>query len=246
MSIIESIAGACKELKLSRNILNNMQKIEEKDRYQFILQLFEAEIHYRSDNHRQRNIKNASFYTMKSFSDFVYEGIQLPSDFGISDIESVDFIKRKENLIFYGNSGTGKSHLATAIGINACMKDMCVGFYRTAGLVNKLVEARKEGQLDKFFRKLSKMDLLICDEWGYVPLDMVGGQLLFQVISERYETKSLIITTNLEFSKWVNIFYDQEMTAAMIDRLVHHSHLLIFERESWRLKHSLVNKKNSQ
>jgi len=83
-----------------------------------------------------------------------------------------------------------------------------------------LLEARQQGALDKLFRKLSKLDLIICDEWGYVPLDMVGGQLLFQVISECYETKSLIITTNLEFSKWVNIFYDQEMTAAMIDRLV--------------------------
>ena len=125
------------------------------------------------------------------------------------------------------------------------MEDMKVGFYRTAGLVNKLLEARQERELEKFFRKLSKLDLIICDEWGYVPLDKEGGQLLFQVISDCYETKSLIITTNLEFSKWVNIFYDQEMTAAMIDRLIHHSHLLLFQGESWRLKHSLANKKKS-
>ena len=125
------------------------------------------------------------------------------------------------------------------------MEDMKVGFFRTAGLVNKLLEARRERELEKFFRKLFKLDLIICDEWGYVPLDKEGGQLLFQVISDCYETKSLIITTNLEFSKWVNIFYDQEMTAAMIDRLIHHSHLLLFQGESWRLKHSLVNQKNS-
>ena len=245
MSVIESVAEACKELKLSRNIVDNMQKIQEEDRYKFLLQLFQLEIQHRADNRRHRNIKSAGFYNMKSFSDYVYDDIELPSGLSVADMESAEFVRRKENLILYGNSGTGKSHLATAIGIKACMEDMRVGFYRTAGLVNKLLEARQQGVLDKLFRKLSKLDLIICDEWGYVPLDMVGGQLLFQVISECYETKSLIITTNLEFSKWVNIFYDQEMTAAMIDRLVHHSHLLIFQGESWRVKHSLVNKKNS-
>lgn len=245
MSVIESVAKACKELKLSRNIVENMQQIEAEDKYKFLLQLFQLEIQHRADNRKQRNIQSAGFYNIKGFSDYVYDDIEVPSGLSVADMESVEFIRRKENLILYGNSGTGKSHLATAIGVKACMEDMSVGFYRTAGLVNKLIEARQQGTLDKFFRKLSKLDLIICDEWGYVPLDMVGGQLLFQVISECYETKSLIITTNLEFSKWVNIFYDHEMTAAMIDRLVHHSHLLVFHGESWRVKNSLVNKKNS-
>ena len=245
MSVIEAVETACKELKLSKNIVNNMQKLKETDNQEFLLKLFQLEIKYRAENRKHRNIKLASFYTMKSFSGYIYDDITLPVGLTVEDIEAVKFIKRKENFILYGNSGTGKTHLATAIGIKACMEDMKVGFFRTAGLVNKLLEARKERELEKFFRKLSKLDLIICDEWGYVPLDKEGGQLLFQVISDCYETKSLIITTNLEFSKWVNIFYDQEMTAAMIDRLIHHSHLLLFQGESWRLKHSLVIQKNS-
>jgi DNA replication protein DnaC len=245
MSIIEEVGKACRELKLGRNIIYNMQKIEETDKVAFLLKLFQLEIKHRAEKRRQYNIKLAGFHSMKSFSDYIYDDITLPAGLTVSEIESVEFIKRKENLILYGNSGTGKTHLATAIGIKACMEDMLVGFYRTAGLVNKLLEAKQRKELEKFFKKLSKLDLLICDEWGYVPLDKEGGQLLFQVISDYYETKSLIITTNLEFSKWVNIFYDQEMTAAMIDRLVHHSHLLIFQGESWRFKHALVNRKNS-
>jgi DNA replication protein DnaC len=245
MSTVELIASACKELKLGKSIVNNMSKIEESDREKFLLRLLEMEIQNRAENRIQRNIKSAGFFTMKSFSDYEYDEVELPANLTVEDIETVEFIRRKENLILYGNSGTGKTHLATAIGIRACIKDMRVGFYRTAGLVNKLLEYRGKGELDKFFKKLSKLDLIICDEWGYVPLDKVGGQLLFQIISDCYETNSLIITTNLEFSKWVNIFYDQEMTAAMIDRLVHHSHLVMFNGDSWRIKNALINKKNS-
>jgi DNA replication protein DnaC len=244
-STVEMISAACRELKLGQGIVNNMSKIEERDREKFLLRLLEMEIKNRAEKRRERNIKSAGFFTMKSFSDYEYKDVELPANLPVKDIETVEFVRRKENLILYGNSGTGKTHLATAIGIKACMEDMRVGFYRTAGLVNKLLESREKGELDKFFKKLSKLDLIICDEWGYVPLDKVGGQLLFQVISDCYETKSLIITTNLEFSKWVNIFYDQEMTAAMIDRLVHHSHLIIFKGESWRIKNALINKKNS-
>jgi len=227
-------------IKLGRNIIYNMQKIEETDKAAFLLKLFQLEIKHRREKRRQYNIKLAGFYSMKSFSDYIYDDITLPAGLTVSEIESVEFIKRKENLILYGNSGTGKTHLATAIGIKACMEDMLVGFYRTAGLVNKLLEAKQRKELEKFFKKLSKLDLLICDEWGYVPLEREGAQLLFQVISDCYEKRSVIITTNLEFSRWVGIFYDEQMTAAMIDRLVHHSHLMIFDGQSYRMRDSLM------
>ncbi len=107
-------------------------------------------------------------------------------------------------------------------------------------MVNKLADLKKTGSLQKFLQELSKTDLLICDEWGYVPLDRDGSRLLFEVISECYEQRSVIITTNLEFSRWVSIIYDEQMTAAIIDRLVHHSYLIMFEGESWRMKHSLM------
>jgi DNA replication protein DnaC len=135
--------------------------------------------------------------------------------------------------------------MATAIGVEACMQGKKVRFYKTAALVNELIAAKANGTLLQLLKKLSKIDLLICDEWGYIPFDAEGSQLLFQVIADCYEKRSLIITTNIEFSKWNGIFYDDQLTAALIDRLVHHSHLIIFGRESWRLKHSLMKQSNN-
>jgi len=106
--------------------------------------------------------------------------------------------------------------------------------------VNRLSEAKKEGKLGKLVTSLGKLDLLICDEWGYVPLDREAAQLLFQIISDSYEQRSVIITTNLEFSRWVGIFYDEQMTAAMIDRLIHHGYLLLFDGPSNRVRESLM------
>jgi len=158
----------------------------------------------------------------------------------VADLKEANFISKKKNLILYGNVGTGKTHLATAIGVEACKQGRIVRFFRTAALVNLLNDAQRKGELGQLLKKLSKAELLICDEWGYVPLDRDGSKLLFQVISECYEQRSVIITTNLEFSKWVNIFYDEQLTAALIDRLVHHSYLLIFDGQSYRIKNSLM------
>lgn len=115
-----------------------------------------------------------------------------------------------------------------------------VKFFRTAALVNHLTEQKTKGNLSKTLKQMSKLDLLILDEWGYVPLEQDGARLLFQVISECYEKRSLILTTNLEFSKWVTIFYDEQMTAAIIDRIVHHGHMIVFGGTSKRLKGALM------
>lgn len=243
MSAIEEITSCCKELRLSGNIVENIKKIKETDNELFLLRLFNLELDYRRRNRQLRNIKNAGFYALKGFANYVFDDIKLPDALNVDDIIAGNFISNKQNLIMYGNPGTGKTHLATAIGHAACRRDMKVGFFRTAGLVNKLLEAKRKNEFEKFLKKLAKLDLIIADEWGYVPLDKEGSQLLFHVISECYERKSLIITTNLEFSRWVNIFYDKDMTTAMIDRLVHHSHLLIFDGDSWRVKNSLISHK---
>ncbi|MHB8292942.1 MAG: IS21-like element helper ATPase IstB [bacterium] len=240
MSIINEIELTCKKLKLGKNISDNIKKIELTDKYEFILKVLELEVERRELERRARNISSAGFYSIKTLSDYIFEDIKFPEILSKEDIKTVNFIKDKENIIMYGNPGTGKTHLAAALGLEACRKDLKVGFYRTSALVNKLIEAKKAQELGKLINKLSKLDMLILDEWGYVPLDREGAQLLFQVISDCYEVRSIIITTNLEFSKWITIFYDKEMTAAIIDRLVHHSHLLLFEGESFRVKHSLI------
>jgi DNA replication protein DnaC len=116
----------------------------------------------------------------------------------------------------YGNVGTGKTFLSIALGVEACKKGIETKFFRTAALVNKLSKTKKSGTLSAFLKKIIKAELIICDEWGYVPLDRTGAQLLFKVISECYERRTLIINTNIEFSRWVNVFYDEQMTGANI------------------------------
>lgn len=240
--MIKRIEENCKKLKLGRTVAENIKKIDLTDKYEFILRLLEMEVEHRDIQRRTRNIVSAGFYAVKTMDDYVFGDITLPDMLNIDDLKSLKFIKNRENLIMYGNPGTGKTHLGTALGVEACKMDFKTGFFRTASLVNKLTEAKKANELGRLYNKLSRLDLLILDEWGYVPLDKEGSRLLFQIISDCYETRSVIITTNLEFSKWINIFYDKEMTAAMIDRLIHHSHLLLFEGESYRVKNSLIRK----
>ena len=142
--------------------------------------------------------------------------------------------------MLFGPVGVGKTHLAIAAGVKACKMGLKTRFYTVTGLVLKLAEARKSGTLERLIREQQGLDLLILDEWGYVPIDKEGSQLLFRVISDSYENKSLILTTNIEFSKWGSLFTDTQMAAAMIDRLVHHGHLLIFEGPRYRMEHALM------
>lgn len=234
------IAECCKILKLSHNIVDNSKNITAGNHEEFLLKLLKLEIEHRWDSRYNRLIKKAGFLSIKSFSGFDFSEVKLPSDLPPEELKRCDFILQQQNIIMYGNVGTGKTHLATAIGIEACKAGKNVGFYRVATLVNMLSEAKKEGKLSSLIKKVTNTDLLICDEWGYVPMDREGCQILFQIISECYERRSLIITTNLEFGKWVNVFYDEQMTAAMIDRLIHHSRLIVFDGQSYRMKNSKI------
>ncbi len=236
----EDISDYCRKLRLSRNFVNNSAVVEKTSTQEYLLEILRLECEYREKLKIERLIKTAGFYNRKRFCDFCFDEVKLPSDVTPGYLKEGRFIEEVKNLILYGNVGTGKTHLATAIGIEACNRGMKVGFYRTANLVNQLSDAKKAGNLSKLFNNLRKLDLLICDEWGYVPMDRASAQILFQVISDSYERRSVIITTNLEFSRWVGIFYDEQMTAAMIDRLVHHSYLLLFDGQSNRVRDSLM------
>jgi DNA replication protein DnaC len=234
------IAECCRRLRLSKNIAEISDQVEADSYQEYLLKVLKQEVAYRETTRKNRLVKQAGFYNLKTFDGYSFDEIRLPTELSIADLKEVNFVRQQKNLIFYGNVGTGKTHLATAIGIEACNRGLSVRFFRTAALVNQLSDAQKKGELNKLLKQLAKADLLICDEWGYVPLDRDGSKLLFQVISDRYEQRSVIITTNLEFSKWVNIFYDEQMTAAMIDRLVHHSYLLLFDGQSYRIRNSLM------
>lgn len=241
MNSEELIKHYCKELRLGSSFYENYSKIQATDFGDFLAQILKREAEHRELMTRNRNLKSAGFDVIKTFEDYVFKDIQVPQAIDIDDLKAGGFIDKLENLVLYGPVGTGKSHMATAVGVAACSRGKRVKFFRTAALVNQLSEAKAKGELKRFMRQIEKTDLLICDEWGYVPFEKEGSQLLFQVISECYEKRSVIITTNLEFSKWNGIFYDEKLTSAIIDRLVHHSHLLVFNGPSYRLTHSTMN-----
>lgn len=240
MSNDELIKSYCKELRLGKNIYENYKRIEALDHTDFLIQLLKQEIEHREITRRNRNLKAASFDVIKTFENYSFEGVQIPQSISIENMKNASFIDKNENIIMYGPVGVGKTHLAVAIGVSACFNGKKVKFFKTASLVNQLHEEKSKGNLKKFMKEIEKADLLICDEWGFVPFEIEGSQLLFQIISEGYERRSIIITTNLEFSKWNSIFYDEKLTSAIIDRLVHHSHLLIFSRESYRITNSMM------
>ena len=238
-AVRERIAACCSRLRL-RRLTDHLDEVRATEPEAFLLELLESEVAHRDGTRIDRAIKMAGFYTPKYLSDFIFDEVTLPAAVTPSSLERLTFVDDRHNMILYGNVGTGKTHLATALGIAACKKGYKVQFWRTAAMVNHLIRIYDGGDLQPFLKQLEKLDLLILDEWGYVPVHRDGAQLLFQVISACYEKRSLILTTNLEFSKWVNIFFDEAMTTAIIDRLVHHSHLLIFDGESHRVKTSLM------
>ena len=216
----ESIQASCRSLFLTSAIPDLVNAEGTMKQVEFLDISLRKEITTREENRKERLVKRAKFPIYKTFDDYEYRCVKLPPALSREELENVDFIKEKNNLVLYGPVGIGKTHMAIAVGVNACIKGYKVRFFTVTELVLKLAEAR--------------------DEWGYVPVDRDGSQLLFRVISDSYESKSLLLTTNLEFSKWGGIFTDDQMAAAMIDRLVHHGHLILFEGNSYRMEHALM------
>jgi len=230
----------CKELRIGTVISEEYHNIEAETHEEFLVKLLEISVTDRDTRRKNRLLKQASFDMIKTFENYDFQDVEIPDNISVEDVKKGNFIEKQENLILYGPVGTGKTHLATAIGVNACRNGKKVKFFRTAVLVNELIEAQKREMLNPYLKKLEALDLLICDEWGYIPLDSNGAQLLFQVVASCYEKRSVIITTNLEFGRWDGIFYDKKMTSAIIDRLIHHSYLIMFTGESYRLRNSTI------
>ena len=232
------------ELMMRQVKLGDMAKGWRSVRYenteQYVTELLKLELQEREANRINRMVKTAGFRVLKTLDDFVWgSAIQLPSGLSAAYMEELGFLPPKENLIFMGTVGTGKTHLATAIALKACQEGRRVRFYTAASLANILLERNNKGTLNNYLSTLKKVELIVIDEVGFVPLHKDAAELLFQVISDCYEQRSLIITSNLEFSQWNTVFGDNRLTAALVDRLIHHSHIVIFSGESYRLTQSM-------
>jgi DNA replication protein DnaC len=210
---------------------------------QYLLRLTELEVAARSANVLKARIKAASFPALKDFDTYDFTAQPSLSKPKVLELANGEWIDRHFNICMIGNSGTGKTHLATALGLAACRRGRRVRFFTAAGLVNRLEEAQKQYQLDRFLDLLERADLLIVDELGYLSFSRAGAELLFQVFADRYERKSLLITSNLPFGDWVQVFHGERMTAALLDRLTHQCHIFEMNGESYRFRESMKAKK---
>jgi DNA replication protein DnaC len=210
---------------------------------QYLLRLTELEVAARAGNAMQARIRHADFPVLKDLDTFDFTAVPSLNKPKLLELARGEWITQRSNVCFIGSPGTGKTHMATALGLAACRQGKRVRFYTAAALVTRLEEAQKQYQLDRVLAQLDRTDLLICDELGYLSFSRAGAELLFQVFADRYERKSLLITSNLAFSDWGQVFQGERMTAALLDRLTHRCHIFEMNGESFRFRESMKSKK---
>lgn len=235
----EKLEELCHSLRLP-HLLKVMEKEENKENEAFLVELFAYELSCREEVRMKHLEKTAKLPSKKNLATFDWhDQIKLPTEQTKGELVSLAFIGQAENAVFVGSPGTGKSHLAVALGRKACSEGIETRFWRVSELVAELEKQWKNRELEAFKQRFNKVKVVILDEMGYVPFTKEGSELFFQLISDWYETKSVIITSNLEFSQWHKVFIDPRLTAALVDRMIHHAHILSFTGESYRLKNVL-------
>jgi DNA replication protein DnaC len=210
----------------------------DEDYAQYLLRLTELEVSQRSANAMAARIKAAGFPVLKDLDTYDFSAMPSVPKARIVELARGQWIEEKFNLCFVGNAGTGKTHLAIALGQAACRAGQRVKFFTAAALVTALEEAQKQYRLDRFLSQLDKLDLLLIDELGYLSFSRAGAELLFQIFADRYERSSILVTSNLAFSDWGSIFQGERMTAALLDRFTHRCHIFEVSGESFRFRES--------
>jgi DNA replication protein DnaC len=225
--------------KLAREAAANNEPYEG-----YLLRLTELEVAARGANALAARIKAAAFPVAKDFDTYDFSALPSLSKQKVLEMARGEWIEQRYNCCLIGNVGTGKSHIATALGLAACRQGKRVRFFTAAGLVTQLEEAQQH-RLDRLLKQLDRADLLICDELGYLSFSRGGAELLFGVFADRYERRSLLITSNLSFGEWGSVFQGERMTAALLDRLTHRCHIFEMNGESYRFRESMKVKKET-
>jgi DNA replication protein DnaC len=213
---------------------------------QYLLRLTELEVAARSANAVQARIRAAGFPVQKDFDTFDFTAVPHLSKPKVLELARGEWIEQRSNICLLGSPGTGKTHVASALGLAACRQGKRVRFFTAAALVTQLEEAQKRYQLDRLLAQLERTDLLICDELGYLSFSRGGAELLFQVFADRYERRSLLVTSNLAFSEWGQVFQGERMTAALLDRLTHRCQIFEMNGESFRFRESMKSKRGKK
>ena len=232
-----------KELRLP-TILREYDKVarqcavEQLDYQRYLLRITELELLDRERRATERRIRQAKFPVIKTMDSFDFLAIPTLNKTLVLELARCEFLARRENVLLLGNSGTGKTHIALALGLAACQRGHRVRFTTTAALVSELIEARDEKKLLRFQKQIASYELLIVDELGFVPLSKTGAELLFEMLSQRYERGSTLITSNLPFQEWTEVLGSERLTGATLDRLTHRCHILETGNNSFRFKHS--------
>ncbi len=203
---------------------------------QYLLALAEQEVAQRHINSQRQRVKAARFPVLKELSDFDFSAIPQLNKQRILALAGGDYIARAEPIILVGNPGLGKSHIATGLALAACRQCHRVRFYNSAALVNELILAQEQQRLPKFLATALRQKLIVLDELGFIPFSTTGAQLMFQFCSTLHERVALIVTTNLKFADWTQVFGSEPLTAALLDRLTHKAHILEFIGESFRFR----------
>ena len=230
-----------KKLKLPTMLREyaSMAAICQKDRTDFptyLLRLTERELLDRERRAAERRIRDANFPVLKTIDTFDFKAQPSINEQLVRELMRGEYIGKKENVLLIGNPGSGKTHLACALAFSACTQGHRVRFYTVTALVTELLECREERRLQRLHKQLQRLHLLLLDELGYVPFSKAGAELLFEVISRAYEQHSLMLTSNLSFEEWTEVFGSERLTGALLDRLTHRCHILEANGESYRLR----------
>lgn len=240
-SLATRVAAAGRRCSLTGSLLVDWGTRGTPRQVEYLAEYLEAECASRDASRRAQLPGRCALPQAKTLDGYDWGSVAWPDSFGRDDLLSLSFLDRHEDVVLMGDVGTGKTHMLEALCALCCQSMRQARFFTASSLVMRLRRARDGGSLDRELAQLARAELLGIDELGFLPLDVDGARLLFQVVSESYERQSLVITTNLEFSRWGTVFGDDQMAAAVIDRVCHHGRLLRFRGESYRVRHALMS-----
>lgn len=243
---IEAFRSLARTMYFSNDTIDHFLKSATAGQIAAMGDMTRHEISVRDAHRIGRLVRKAKFPRMKSFEGYDYSQVNFPEGYSKEELEGLGFVSAAQDFVFYGQTGRGKTHLAIAIGMKCVQRGRRVRFFTAADFVMALERAKRENELEALLKDIAKSELLIIDELGYVPLSQESARLLFQVMGDCYERRSLVITTNIEFSKWGVVFGDDKLASALIDRIMHHGRLVEFGGASKRMENALMLGKSQE